>query len=64
MPVKRAYHSYAGSLTPPPCSETVAWMVLADAVEVATADIGAFAKLFPPNARPLQKINRRFVLRS
>jgi carbonic anhydrase len=64
LPARRGYHSYAGSLTTPPCSETVAWMVLADPIEVATADIGAFAKLFPINARPLQKINRRFVLRS
>jgi carbonic anhydrase len=64
LPAKRAYHSYAGSLTTPPCSETVTWMVLADPIEVATADIGAYAKLFPMNARPPQKLNRRYVLRS
>ncbi|MCS3892177.1 carbonic anhydrase [Bradyrhizobium japonicum USDA 38] len=27
-------------------------------------DVAAFAKLYPINARPVQKDNRRFVLRS
>ena len=64
LPVRRGYYSYAGSLTTPPCAETVAWMLLADPIEVAAADIAAFAKLYAMNARPAQKQNRRFVLRS
>ncbi len=64
VPARRGYFDYAGSLTTPPCSETVAWMVLADAIEVAGADIERFAKLFSDNARPVQKLNRRFLLRS
>ena len=48
----------------PPCAETVAWMLLADPIEVAAADIAGFAKLYAMNARPAQKQNRRFVLRS
>jgi carbonic anhydrase len=64
LPGGRAYYRYAGSLTTPPCSETVAWMVLTDPLEVAEADIAAFAKLFPDDARPPQKLNRRFLLRS
>jgi carbonic anhydrase len=64
LPARRGYFDYAGSLTTPPCSETVAWMVLADPIEVAGADIERFAKLFSDNARPLQKLNRRFLLRS
>ena len=64
LPVRRGYYSYAGSLTTPPCAETVAWMLLADPIEVAGADIAGFAKLYAMNARPAQKQNRRFVLRS
>lgn len=64
LPLRRAYFSYAGSLTTPPCSEVVNWMVLTDPIEVAKADIAAFAKLYPMNARPAQKTNRRYVLRS
>lgn len=64
LPANRAYYRYAGSLTTPPCSEVVAWLLLRDPIQVAQTDIDAFAKLFPMNARPAQKDNRRFVLSS
>jgi len=64
LPVRRAYYRYEGSLTTPPCSETVDWLVLADRIEVSEADIARFAKLYPMNARPVQNRNRRFVLRA
>ncbi len=57
----RAFH-YAGSLTTPPCDETVVWTVFADPAPVSAAQIAAFAQAFPNNARPLQPRNRRFVL--
>jgi carbonic anhydrase len=38
--------------------------VLTDPIQVAEADVARFAKPFPMNARPVQKTNRRFVLRS
>ncbi|SFK30314.1 carbonic anhydrase [Methylocapsa palsarum] len=63
LPTARGYYRYAGSLTTPPCSETVEWMILKQPLEVDAQDIEAFAKLYPHNARPVQKINRRFVLR-
>lgn len=64
LPAKRNYYRYEGSLTTPPCSQTVDWLVLTDPVQVAEADINSFARLYPRNARPVQKDNRRFVLRS
>jgi carbonic anhydrase len=64
LPRTRTYYRYSGSLTTPPCSETVDWLLLTDAIEVAQADIASFAKLFAMNARPVQKASRRFVLRS
>jgi carbonic anhydrase len=64
LPFGGAYIRYAGSLTTPPCAETVAWMVLTRPIEVAASDIEAFAKLYPDNSRPVQKLNRRFLLRS
>lgn len=64
LPKKRDYYRYEGSLTTPPCSETVSWLLFADPIEVAEADADAFAKLYPFNARPTQKLDRRFVLRS
>ncbi len=64
LPAGRSYYRYEGSLTTPPCSEVVEWLVMADPVTVAEKDIAAFAKLYPMNARPVQTGNRRFVLRS
>jgi carbonic anhydrase len=64
LPPRRNYFRYSGSLTTPPCSETVDWLVLTDPIQVADADIARFAKLYPMNARPVQKLDRRFVLRS
>jgi carbonic anhydrase len=64
LPPSHRYYRYAGSLTTPPCSETVMWLLLHQPVHVAKSDIDAFAKLFPMNARPVQKDNRRFLLTS
>jgi len=64
LPAKRDYFLYEGSLTTPPCSETVAWHLLRVPIEVDTESVAAFAKLYPMNAMPVQKLDRRFVLRS
>ena len=64
LPAKQGYYRYAGSLTTPPCSEVVNWLLLRESIQVAQADVDAFAKLYPMNARPVQKDNRRFVLSS
>jgi carbonic anhydrase len=64
LPAQRVYYHYEGSLTTPPCSETVDWIVLAHSIEVDETDIMRFAKLYPMNARPVQKRDRRFILSS
>ena len=64
LPAVRPYYRYEGSLTTTPCSETVMWTVFAEPVEVSQAQIDAFAAIFPMNARPAQKLNRRFLLGS
>ena len=50
LPAGRNYFRYAGSLTTPPCKETVAWFVLTDPLEVAEADIAAFANGRAPSS--------------
>jgi carbonic anhydrase len=64
LPAKHGYYRYPGSLTTPPCAEIVEWLLLTDPVRVAASDVAGFAKLYPMNARPAQKDNRRYVLQS
>jgi carbonic anhydrase len=64
LPTSRRYYRYSGSLTTPPCSETVDWLLFMEPVQVPEGDIARFSQLFPMNARPVQKLQRRFVLRS
>ena len=64
LPTKLSYYRYPGSLTTPPCAETVEWLLLTSPIQVAEADVAAFAKLYPLNARPVQRDNRRYVLMS
>jgi carbonic anhydrase len=64
LPAKHEYFRYEGSLTTPPCDQSVEWSLLRMPLEVAEEDIAAFAKIYPMNARPVQSDNRRFVLQS
>jgi carbonic anhydrase len=55
-----AYH-YVGSLTTPPCSEGVQWLVLRDPVTLTADQIAEFSKRIGPNNRPTQAVNERTV---
>ena len=59
LPAGRAYYAYMGSLTTPPCSEGVRWQVLKQSVNLGPAQLAAFQKLYPMNARPIQGLNGR-----
>lgn len=62
LPARDVTWRYAGSLTTPPCSEIVSWIVYQDPIEASAEQIKAFADLFPMNARPVQSLNRRKLL--
>jgi carbonic anhydrase len=64
LPAKSEAFRYEGSLTTPPCSETVHWTVMAAAQTASPSQIAAFSTLFPWNARPVQPLNRRYVLKT
>ncbi len=59
LPAKRGYFEFEGSLTTPPCTEGVRWLVLRQHATISKAELAAFKKLYPANARPLQPRNGR-----
>ncbi len=62
LPESRSTYRYFGSLTTPPCSEVVRWVVFQEAIELSSSQIEAFSQIFPLNARPVQPLNQRFLL--
>lgn len=64
LPGERTYYRYNGSLTTPPCSEGVQWLLLNTPVEVSPAQASAFQAIFDLNARPVQPLNERTFLQT
>jgi carbonic anhydrase len=64
LPENRAYWTYMGSLTTPPCTEGVVWMVLKQPVQVAPEQVAIFSRLYRSNARPVQPANGRLIKES
>lgn len=64
LPAERGYATYMGSMTIPPCSEGVLWMVLRKPVPLTAQQIDVFSRLYPMNARPLQAGSGRLIKES
>jgi len=61
LPAHRLYYNYSGSLTTPPCSENVNWMLMQDPITVSRKQLNTFHTVFNHNVRPIQPINGREV---
>lgn len=61
LPPDKSYFTFQGSLTTPPCSEGVTWFVLRTPVTASAAQIGAFARHYAHNARPVQPVAGRQI---
>lgn len=64
LPKERGYYTFTGSLTTPPCSEGVTWVVMKQPVTISQTQLETFRRLFPLNARPVQPLNARLVQES
>jgi len=63
LPISQHYYRFDGSLTTPPCSEGVRWLVLKTPVSVSKGQIEQFAKVVHEhNARPLQPLGARLIM--
>ena len=64
LPTDRRYYTYMGSLTTPPCSEGVLWLVMQQPVPMSAQQIDIFSRLYPMNARPIQQAAGRMIKQS
>lgn len=64
LPENAAYFRYTGSLTTPPCTENVKWMVLQTPVRFSESQIAKLHRIIGENARPAQPRNSRYLLQS
>jgi carbonic anhydrase len=61
LPADQRYYQYFGSLTTPPCSEGVLWLVIKQPLRISPAQYKLFSQQFPFNARPVQAVNGRLI---
>ena len=64
LPARRDYFTYMGSLSEPPCSEGVLWMVFKQPRQASPAQMALFSRLYPLNARPVQSTGGRMIKES
>jgi carbonic anhydrase len=59
LPSSRTSYRYSGSLTTPPCSEDVTWIVMATPVTISSAQLATLRSVLTANNRPVQPLNDR-----
>ena len=64
LPDNRKYFTYMGSLTTPPCTEDVLWIVMKQPVQATAEQMNLFARMYPMNARPIQSARGRTIKES
>lgn len=62
LPASRGFYAFQGSLTTPPCSEGVQWIVMKDQATAGEAVLARIAAMLGPTNRPVNPLNGRAVL--
>jgi carbonic anhydrase len=62
LPLIQEYYKFNGSLTTPPCTEGVKWIVMKEAVKISSSQLKDFSSIMHKNARNIQKLNARIIL--
>ncbi|MBB6444232.1 carbonic anhydrase [Bacillus benzoevorans] len=62
IPSQSRVFQYNGSLTTPPCTEGVKWVVLNTPLELSQEQIHAFGEFYQNNNRPLQPLHKREIM--
>ncbi len=61
LPENTQHYTYSGSLTTPPCSEGVLWLVLIEPIKISEQSLRKFSAIIGKNARPVQPLGNRRI---
>lgn len=64
LPESGHYYTFMGSLTTPPCTEGVLWIVMKQPVQVSDDQVRIFSRLYRNNSRPVQPTGDRLIKES
>lgn len=62
LPGSHQTFRYTGSLTTPPCTEGVSWIVMQTPVQISADQLTLLQNVFNGNTRPIQPLNDRSIL--
>ncbi|MCW9732961.1 carbonic anhydrase family protein [Avibacterium sp. 20-15] len=62
LPQSKGHYRLNGSLTTPPCSEGVNWVVLQQPINASSEQLQLFSRTLGHNNRPVQPMNARIVV--
>ena len=64
LPDNKDYYRFNGSLTTPPCTEGVWWLVMKDSISASAGQLKKFTEAIGhPNNRPIQPTNARMIVK-
>lgn len=61
LPARRTTYRYDGSLTTPPCTEGVRWLVMTTPITVSDQQLASLKAVLHANNRPVQPLHNRVV---